>query len=208
MAQVGLFYVGAVLFLNGVMLLGRIDPRSAGVFNLFVGLLQVITPTYLIIHAGANRTAVLAAAGIYLFGFTYLYVGITNLAGLDPGGIGWYSLFVAIVAVGLSVASFTELHDSTFGVIWLYWAFLWFLFFLLLALGRPIQRYTGWVCILVGWVTCTIPAYLILTGHFGSSGAQTAVFVAVAVVALPGLYLLTRTPGQPAARPAQSMPAR
>ena len=47
MGNVGLLlYVGAVLFINGLMLLGKVEPRSAAVFNLFVGGLQVVTPTF------------------------------------------------------------------------------------------------------------------------------------------------------------------
>ena len=37
MASVGLPYVGAVLFVNAVMLLGRAEPRSVGIFNIFTG---------------------------------------------------------------------------------------------------------------------------------------------------------------------------
>ena len=37
MGSVGLLYVGAVLFLNGMMLLGRVDARSAAPLNIFVG---------------------------------------------------------------------------------------------------------------------------------------------------------------------------
>ena len=37
MGSVGLLYVGAVLFLNGTMLLGWIESRSATPLNLMVG---------------------------------------------------------------------------------------------------------------------------------------------------------------------------
>ncbi len=40
MGSVGLLYVGAVLFVNGLMLLGTVPVRSASVLNLFVGALQ------------------------------------------------------------------------------------------------------------------------------------------------------------------------
>ena len=83
MGSVGLLYVGAVLILNGVMLLGYVEARSAAPLNLFVGALQVVTPTYLIFTSGGDATTILGASGIYLFGFTYLYVGINLLAGLD-----------------------------------------------------------------------------------------------------------------------------
>ena len=129
MGAVGLIYVGAVLFLNGVMLLGWVESRSAAPLNLFVGVLQVITPTYLIFTADGDLPTILAASGIYLFGFTYLYVGINLLAGLDGTGLGYFSLFVAVCALIYSGLNFFVGADPGFGVIWLYWSFLWLLFF-------------------------------------------------------------------------------
>ena len=73
MGNVGLLFVGAVLFMNGLLLLGKVDARSGAVFNLFVGALQVLTPTYLIFTANNDSMKILAASGIFLFGFTYLY---------------------------------------------------------------------------------------------------------------------------------------
>lgn len=70
----GLFHVGAVLFLNGMMLLGEVDARAVGLFNLFVGVLQVVVPTVLLAQAGGDPAKTLAAAGIYLFGFTPMWV--------------------------------------------------------------------------------------------------------------------------------------
>ena len=40
MSDVGLMFVGAVLFVNGLLFLGRVDAKSAATFNLFVGALQ------------------------------------------------------------------------------------------------------------------------------------------------------------------------
>ena len=34
-----------------------------------------MTPTYLIINADGDEAKILAASGLYLFGFTYLYAG-------------------------------------------------------------------------------------------------------------------------------------
>src|SRR3712207_951305 len=99
MGAVGLLYVGAVLVVNGLMLVGRVDARAAALINLFVGALQVFTPTYLIVTSGGDPAAILFASGIYLFGFTYLYVGINLLANLDGTGLGWFSAFVAVCAV-------------------------------------------------------------------------------------------------------------
>ena len=101
MGSVGLLYVGAVLAINGLMLLGFVEARAAAPLNLFVGALQVVTPTFLIFTAGGDEATILAASGLYLFGFTYLYVGINLLAGLDGTGLGWFSAFVALGRRGL-----------------------------------------------------------------------------------------------------------
>ncbi|MDA3630285.1 AmiS/UreI family transporter [Saccharopolyspora oryzae] len=189
MAYVGLLYVGAVLFLNGVMLLGKADPKSIGVFNIFVGALQVITPTVLIATALADPVTILSASGIYLFGFTYLYVGIGLLGDFDSSGVGWFSLFVAIMALGYSYANFQLLGDSPFGVIWLYWSFLWLLFFLLLGLKREkLTRYTGWVAAIEGWVTAAIPSFLILTGNWRNPSATALTLAVFGVVVFGALW--------------------
>ncbi len=176
MAAIGLIYCGAVLFVNGAMLLGRVDPRSAAVLNLFVGTLQVVTPTVLILQAGADTPSLLAASGIYLFGFTFLFVGVVNLAGLPADGVGWYSGFVAAAAVAYAGVNFTSGHDPVFGVIWLAWAGLWLEFFLLMALGREwLTRPTGWSLLLLGQVTTTVPAFFVLTGHYRPTDSLAAI---------------------------------
>lgn len=205
MGSVGLLYVGAVLFLNGVMILGRIDPKAAGVFNLFVGGLQVLTPTYLIIAAAGAPLPILGAAGIYLFGFTYLYVGIGLLAGLDTTGVGWFSLFVAGAAAWFSYANFKILDDKPFGVIWIYWAYLWFLFFLLLGLKLDgLTTYTGWVTAIEGIVTGFVPAMLLLTGYWTRWSQNTvAITLGAFGVAMALLLIPLTRPRLGPARPRQ-----
>jgi putative amide transporter protein len=194
---VGLIYVGAVLFINGLMLLGKVEPKAAAILNLFVGALQVVTPTVLIIQAGDDPAQILAASGRYLFGFTYLYVGINLLAGLDSTGVGYFSLFVAVMAVMYSFAAFRVQGDNPFGVIWLYWAYLWLLFFILLGLKRPsFTRYTGYLTAIQGWITAAIPAFLILSGYWENTDVIAWVLAVVGVVLAIGLAPLLRT-GEP-----------
>ncbi|MFC4608580.1 AmiS/UreI family transporter [Streptomyces maoxianensis] len=213
MGNVGLLFVGAVLFINGMLLLGKVDARSGAVFNLFIGALQVLTPTYLIFTADGDPLKILAASGIYLFGFTYLYVGIGLLAGLDSTGVGYYSLFVAIAALGYSFANFRLLKDYAFGVIWLYWAFLWFLFFLLLGLKMDsLTTYTGWVTAIQGWVTGVIPAALLISGYWKHPTEIAIALGVFGVVVFAALWPLTRKPQQatraaPEARSAGSAPS-
>ncbi|TDD33383.1 transporter [Actinomadura sp. KC06] len=209
MASVGLLYVGAVLFVNAVMILGRVDPRSAGVLNLFVGAMQVVFPTILLVQAGTDTAAISFAAGIYLFGFTYLYVGIGNLAGLDSTGVGWFSLFVSFSAIVFSAVNFFDVKDYPFGVIWLSWSFLWFLFFLLLGLKRAeLNDYTGWVTLANALGTTTLPAFLLLTDNYSSAGKYAVIWAVCTVVIVVGLWPLTRrghtaggAPAEPATGP-------
>jgi hypothetical protein len=202
MGTVGLLYVGAVLFINGLMLLGKIETRAAAILNLFVGALQVITPTVLIITASGSpdqKTAqILGASGIFLFGFTYLYVGIGLLGGFDTTGVGYFSLFVAIMALGFSFANYQILNDRPFAVIWLNWAFLWFLFFLLLGLKHAhLAHYTGWVTAIQGWVTAAIPAYFLLTGYWQrwNQNLIATVLLVFGVVVFGALWLVERRRG-------------
>jgi hypothetical protein len=202
MASVGLLYVGAVLVVNGLMLLGRVDSKAAAPLNLFVGALQVVTPTYLIFTANGDTTKILAASGIYLFGFTYLYVGVNLLAGLDGTGLGWYSLFVAVAAVVYSVINFAVARDAGFGVIWLMWALLWTLFFLVLGLKREsLTRYTGAVTTVEGVLTA-VPAFMLLLGIWTGSATTAVVYAALVVLMAVGLLPLARRPRTGAHNPA------
>ena len=206
MGAVGLLYVGAILFLNGTMLLGWIDGKSAAPLNIFVGLLQVVTPTYLIFTADGDMTKILGASGLYLFGFTYLYVACNLMWGLDGTGLGMFSLYVVIAAVIYSFISF-DAGDPVFGVIWLYWAFLWLLFYLLLARKQDgLGRYTGSVAAVQGIVTGLLPAFLIMTGRIADINANTlAVTLAVfGVVVFAALFFKMRTPAPVAAVPAKA----
>ncbi|TDD69771.1 AmiS/UreI family transporter [Actinomadura rubrisoli] len=204
MGSVGLLYVGAVLFVNAVMLLGRVDARSAAVFNLFVGAMQVVLPTILLVRAGDDLALITAASGIYLFGFTYLYVGIGGLAGLDSTGVGWFSLFVSGAALVFSAINFFDVEDYPFGVIWLCWSFLWFLFFVVLGLKRgEYTRYTGWVTLANALGTTTLPAFLLLTDNYTTAAWFAVVIGACAVVIFAGLWILTRPQGA-AGRPAET----
>jgi putative amide transporter protein len=203
MASVGLLYVGAVLIVNGLMLLGYVDARSAAPLNFFVGGLQVITPTVLIVTSGGDLDTILAASGIYLFGFTYLYVGFNLLGGLDGTGLGWFSAFVACCAVVYAGLNFGRFDDPAFGVIWLVWAVLWALFWLVLGLGREsLTRFTGAVAVLAGILTCAVPAFLLLTGVWADYTTIWAIVIAaVSVVALAVLYARLRGPAEPAVVP-------
>lgn len=192
-SSVGLLYVGAVLFINGLMLLGKIPGKSAAVLNFFVGVMQIVFPTIILIQADGDPAVILGASGLYLFGFTYLYVGFNQVFGLSGEGLGWFSLFVAIVAVVMGIVQFTQTNDPVFGIIWFVWAILWLLFFLLLGLGKNfLNDFTGWFTIFVAFLTGTIPALLLLTNNFVSTAKEAIWLVVFSAIAIGASFALSR----------------
>jgi hypothetical protein len=211
MSNVGLLYVGAILFINGLMLIGVIPGKSAAILNFFVGGMQVILPTIILMQANNDPAIVFGASGLYLFGFTYLYVGILQVTGWSGEGLGWFSLFVAVSAVVIGAITL-NLGDAVFAVIWWTWAVLWLLFFLLLGLGmESLTRTTGWFAILTSHFTATIPAFFLLTGRYESSTALALGVAALAVIALVvSVAIGNRVPASslaPAAVPANASTA-
>jgi hypothetical protein len=153
-----LVYVGFVLFINGIWLLGVLDDKHVIPMNVFTGLL---------IFAGVMRTVVLQGEEItsyfygmqsLLFAFTYLWVAINVIWSLEGKGLGWYCLLVAIIA---APTAFTTFPDTGLFILWLMWASLWFMFYLLLGLGKNIGKATGTWTVING-VATGLAGYLIL----------------------------------------------
>ena len=126
MAIVGLLYVGAVLFINGLLLLGAGRPQSGrAVFNLFVGALQVITPTYLIFTVDGDPAVILARRASTSSASPTCTWGSACWPGSTPPASGTSRCSWPSWRWATRVANFQLLNDPPFGVIWLYWAFLW-----------------------------------------------------------------------------------
>ncbi|QCI63984.1 AmiS/UreI family transporter [Phreatobacter stygius] len=162
-----LLYVGAVLFLNGLWLLGKVDDKEIVVINIVSGFVTLCVSLSFAFGPGANAASIKAAALILLFTTTYLWVAYNRFVAVDGRGLGWFSLFVAITVTPISVLSFTSAQstiDVWLGFNWAIWAIVWFMFFLLLALKRPIQHATGFATLAAGVVTGWLPGFLLLQG--------------------------------------------
>lgn len=77
MSNAGLLYVGAVLFINGLMYLGKIPRKLAAVMNFFVGGMQIIL-TVILAQANGDPAAVLGACGLCIFGLTIFLIFLTG----------------------------------------------------------------------------------------------------------------------------------
>ncbi|MHB1126759.1 MAG: AmiS/UreI family transporter [Bacillota bacterium] len=164
MLGVVLFFVGAVLLVDGAMLLGKANAKSAAVFNVLVGGLIFLGSIITMVQAGGEMGNFFLAAAMLLFGLTYLYLGAIYLLNYEADGFGWYCLFVAVSAAVNSYFAFPG--DLRLGLMWLAWAILWFMFFLLTALKKNILKLSAYSTLIVAVVTCWLPGYLILTGRW------------------------------------------
>jgi putative amide transporter protein len=190
-----LLYVGVVLIVNGIWLLGQarvaqaaaapagagggaavaaeshptfLENREVAVLNIFTGFIGVVAAVTLAVQGNENEdiASIRAAGYILLFAFTYIWVAFNQFLNVNGHAFGWYCLFVAITAIAAGIYTFSNAdgNDASIylGVCWFAWAVLWFMFFLLLALERPIARITGWVAILEGIGTAWVFAILLL----------------------------------------------
>lgn len=162
MVNVALMFTGAVLIVNGLSLLGKIDARSGAVLNLFVGSLNLAVAMIVGVQGDS-----FTAGKLLLFAFTYLWVAYNALMRVDDGrAFGWYCLFVAALAFPTAFITFDE-GSGWFGVFWLSWGALWFVFFLLLALDmKRLTQFAGVATLFIALATCMIPGYLLVAGQW------------------------------------------
>jgi len=198
------------LFVNGLALFGWVKGTSMIPMNLFVGVLQVITPCYLIFTANGNQAVIVGASGLFLFGFTYLYVAMNNAFDLDGTGLGWFCFFVALAAGVYSWWNFTgyaSLGGSSatgdlLGVLWASWAVLWFLFWMVLGVGRTSwTRFTGAWCACQGIYTGLVPAIVLLNIPTALTTTFAIIIGAVSVAAF-FLMMFALRPWSPVGEPA------
>lgn len=185
-----LLYVGVVLIVNGIWLIGQaqaasaqattgdasvlaggpafIENREVAIINVFTGFVGVVAAVTLAVQGNnAGDLASIRGGGyILLFAFTYLWVAYNQY--VDAGGhaFGWYCLFVAVTAVVAGIFTFANADGNSasiyLGFCWLAWAVLWFVFFLLLALDRPLAKFAGALAIVEGIATAWVFGILLL----------------------------------------------
>lgn len=168
MLGVSLLFVGIVLISNGACKLTHVDPKATSVINLFVGALSI----YINFVNLAQGNYYAAGTGL-LFGFTYLFIDIDLLFGLDQRAFAWFSTFVAINAVifGTLEGFVGDVYlgitpDPRWAAIWYLWAILWSTAFIEDILGKKLGRFTPCLQIFEGIVTAWIPGILILIGKW------------------------------------------
>lgn len=161
-----LLFVGAVLVLNGLWMTGRISDKEIVVINFVTAGITGMVAVLSLIHATTGDD-VRAVAMTLLFSVTYVWVAINRLNGSDGRGLGWFSLFVALSVLpeAIRTASLaTNFIETWLAICWAIWACLWFMYFLALALDKPIQRQTAVATLGSGVLTAWMPALFLMYG--------------------------------------------
>ena len=186
MPYICLLLSGAALLVNGLAALGRLPRRDAAVFSLVLGGTQLVLGVVHLAGAGTGTEALLAAAGMFLFGLTYVYAGLDVLLELGSSGLGWFCGMVAFF--GLLLAGLWLGTDPLLAVLWVCWSVLWALLFASSALGAvQLEPFAGWALVLASQVTATVPAFLGLAGIWPRSAWAAGVAAACGVAcAMPG----------------------
>ena len=191
-----LLYVGAVLAINGIWLIGQariasrqkalrgrgeqevaaeleahptfITGREVTMINLFTGFIGLASAVTLLVQGnGAVDLASVRVSGfILLFAFTYLWVAANQYLNAGGHAFGWYCLFVAITAVPAGIYTLSNANGNTadiwLGIDWFAWAVLWFIFWVLLTLERPISALAGWIALIEGIGTAWALGFAVL----------------------------------------------
>ena len=184
MPYICLLLSGAALLVNGLATLGHLPRRDAAVLSLLVGGTQLVLG---VVHLGTSANApLLTAAGMFLFGVTYAYVGLDVLLDLGSRGLGWFCGMVAFVGVLLAAAWLGT--DPLLAVLWLAWAALWGLLFASAGLGRRgLYPFIGWALVLASQTTATVPALLGMAGtwplRIEAAWLAAAVLAALSILA-------------------------
>jgi len=153
MLGVALFFIGAVLIVNGVGLTGRIEARDSAPFNLLVGLLALAI-NLLGLYRASGAMDYFAVGGGLLFAFTYLYLAAPMRSR------AWSTLFsIPILKASMPISDIRVIS------MWLLWASLWFFFYLALGLGKKLP-FLGIYTAVIGIVTCWLPGLLMMMGRW------------------------------------------
>jgi hypothetical protein len=196
LSSVSLFFIGAVLFVNGLVLHGRIEPKGAAPVNAFIGVVLVAAAGHLALPTGADEAALVGATGFLLFGVTYLWVALNAWTGHPTAGLGWYCAWATVVSVFVGLVTLIHEDDTKFALLWLLWALLFATFFIVMALDRSkLNHAAGWLAIMEATVTATVPGGLLMIGQWDDLATA---WMAIAAAGVVGVFLVLAHQSRPA----------
>lgn len=216
MASIALLFVGAVLLVNGLVFLGRIDGKAAIPINILTGSVLVLTALLQVSAVSPTspdyRMTVFGAVGFTLFGFVYLTVGANSLFGGTGTALGWYCGWSAAIAAILAAVNFSGSTDALIAWLWVSWSVLFFSFFVALVTGAERLAYAaGLLAIIQSMTTASVPALLMIDGSWSATSPAVIAFVQIvgiiAYVVAPASRRKKSTPAVAPGREEMSAPS-
>lgn len=160
------YFVGAIFILNGLGLLEKIGSKEIGAWNVGISAFMFLVVIYVVLTNLVGPGSPWFAAQVLLFAFTYLFLGINNLVGNDGRGLGWFCLWVSIVTPYIAWENFMN-NDVRFGLIWVVWGIMWFIFWLIMGAGKTrMVKPVAYAMLPVGILTAWLPGFLMLIGKW------------------------------------------
>ena len=146
-------FIGGVLFVNLLVMMGYGDPKDASIFNFLVAALATAVGFYNWLVLGSP----LGMAQVLLFAFTYWWIGYAWYTGKeDTRALGWYCLFVAINVVPFAYYVL-DAQMYILGLNWILWGLAWFMFFVLMGIQKTqyfkLVLGVTWVATIVVWIS-------------------------------------------------------
>lgn len=208
MSSIALLFVGAVLLVNGLVFLGRVDAKAAIPINILAGSLLVLTALLQVAAVSPTspdyRMVAFGAVGFTLFGFTYLTVGANSLFGGTGTALGWYCGWAALIAATLATVNFASFTDPRLAWLWVAWSVLFLSFFLALISGNHQLGYAaGILAIIQSVTTASIPGLMMIDESW-----STLSITMIATVQILGIiaYAAAATRRRTMAAPAPTFP--
>lgn len=164
MLGLSLLFVGIVLTLNALWMMERIEDREIIVINVVVAAVSFLIAIYTALTA-SDVSGIRGAAMTLLFATTYLWIAYNRIIVCDARGLGWFSLLVAGTVAPMALKSFAEadsLIAMWLGFSWAFWSVLWFMYFCLQTLQKPILTATANFTLFCGIFTAWLPGMLLL----------------------------------------------
>ena len=151
----------------------KLTGQDIAVVNIFTAIIGLVLMISIIAYGqNDNYYDYSAAAYIGLFSLTYLWLGINQFTGANGAALGWFALIVPFIGIPAGLTALKHANgvfETWLAIDWFAWSALWFMFFLVLALGRNIQRATAGMTLAQSIGTALLPGILFFSGVVGFS---------------------------------------
>ena len=160
MFEICLIFSGIALFLNGFLpLIDKNDNGEVTVMNVLAGVVIGLISLYgiFMVIEPINYLKIMA---VMLLSFLHLYIAATHIWDLQQESLGWFSLIIALIFIGLG-GYFIYSGNLMLGAMFIIWSLVFIAYFVSRGLSA-LETTSSWVIMLEGALAFILPGVLIL----------------------------------------------